>query len=297
MDSWSPIDCGTATSIEPTNASSAEDPFERGKEMPWDLGNEYFGDNLDYFPSFNVEQDFGQYNNLTTPKTETEESIWPRLEDTDLEVPITITPNFLKSIPYDAPVQVPSVIDQVVGFSESEPEKSTHSEESITVGSDEDVSLELKIKDIQKRFTSQSTNEDTPTRAILKKEIQKPPTTAGITLEDLKAVFHLERPKAEKRLRLKRTTFSNLSRYYGISKWPFRTIRDAMNRMSTNEKMLRSKVISKEKTRKLKEQQRLLSGVIDLIYTDPKESKDTNTLAVLLRIVAARENPGEFPEM
>lgn len=129
-----------------------------------------------------------------------------------------------------------------------------------------------------------------------RKEVQKPPTTAGIGLEDLKAVFHLERPKAEKQLRLKRTTFSNLSRHYGISKWPFRTIRDAMNRMKANQKLLTHRNVSKERQRKLVEQQRLLTGVIKLIYSDPKESRDSNTLAVLLRIVASRESRSRLCE-
>lgn len=124
----------------------------------------------------------------------------------------------------------------------------------------------------------------------LRKEVQKPPTTAGICLEDLKAVFHLERPHAERRLRLKRTTFSNLSRHYGISKWPFRTIRDAKNRMMANEILLSNRSVSKDRCRKIKEQQRLLNGVITLIYADPRESRDSNTLAVLLRIVEARES-------
>lgn len=129
------------------------------------------------------------------------------------------------------------------------------------------------------------------------KEVQKPPTTAGIGLEDLKAVFHLERPKAEKQLRLKRTTFSNLSRHYGISKWPFRTIRDAMNRMKANNRLLVNRNVSKERQRKLSEQQRLLTGVIKLIYADPRESRDSNTLAVLLRIVASRESRSKLSEL
>lgn len=131
----------------------------------------------------------------------------------------------------------------------------------------------------------------------VRKEVQKPPTTAGIGLDDLKAVFHMERPKAEKKLRLKRTTFSNLSRHYGISKWPFRTIRDAKNRMTANEILLSNRSVSKERRRKIMEQQRLLEGVIALIYADPRESRDSNTLAVLLRIVAARESPSTFSEL
>lgn len=151
--------------------------------------------------------------------------------------------------------------------------------------------LEQNIRSIQNCFAESApvSMSSVRTRHVSRKEVQKPPTTAGIGLEDLKAVFHLERPKAEKKLRLKRTTFSNLSRHYGISKWPFRTIRDAMNRMQANDKLLKNSSLSKEKRRKVLEQQRLLSGVINLIYTDPRESKDSNTLAVLLRIVAARE--------
>lgn len=122
-----------------------------------------------------------------------------------------------------------------------------------------------------------------------RKKVQKPPTTAGITLDNLKAVFGLERPEAEKRLGLKRTTFSNLSRYYGISKWPFRTIRDASNRKKANEIALRDKNLSKEKRKKLLRQQMNLQGVINLMYSDPSQSKDSNTLAVLMNIVASRE--------
>lgn len=122
------------------------------------------------------------------------------------------------------------------------------------------------------------------------RQVQKPPTTEHLTLEDLKAVFHLERPKAEKMLKLKRTTFSNLSRHYGISKWPFRTIRDALNRMEANKRLLDNSSVSKERRRKLMRQQRLLHDVIDLIYKDPRHSRDSNTLAVLLMIVAAKDN-------
>lgn len=123
-----------------------------------------------------------------------------------------------------------------------------------------------------------------------KKKVQKPPTTAGITLDNLKAVFGLERPEAEKRLGLKRTTFSNLSRYYGISKWPFRTIRDATNRKEANEIALRDKSLSKEKRKKLLRQQNNLQGVINLMYSDPSQSKDSNTLAVLMNIVSSRDD-------
>lgn len=122
-----------------------------------------------------------------------------------------------------------------------------------------------------------------------KKKVQKPPTTAGITLDNLKAVFGLERPEAEKRLGLKRTTFSNLSRYYGISKWPFRTIRDATNRKEANEIALRDKSLSKEKRKKLLRQQNNLQGVINLMYSDPSQSKDSNTLAVLMNIVSSKD--------
>lgn len=131
----------------------------------------------------------------------------------------------------------------------------------------------------------------------LGKNVAKPPTTAGIHLEDLKKVFHLERPKAEKELQLKRTTFSNLSRHFGISKWPYRTLRDVQKRFSANESLLACGSISKEKRRKLLEQQKLLNGVVELIYADPRESRDSNTLAVLLRIVAARENRTKFCDL
>lgn len=131
----------------------------------------------------------------------------------------------------------------------------------------------------------------------VRKEVQKPPTTAGIGLDNLKAVFDLERPKAEKALGLKRTTFSNLCRHYGILKWPFRTIRDARNRMKANEILLSNRSVSKERRRKIMEQQRLLEKVIYLIYEDPRQSRDSNTLAVLLRIVAARENHSTFSEL
>lgn len=126
------------------------------------------------------------------------------------------------------------------------------------------------------------------------KGCSKPPKTAKITIEDLKEVFDLERPKAEKRLKLKRTTFSNLSRHFGISKWPYRTIRDVRNRQQANEDILRQGSISKEKRRKLLEQQQNLDEVIQLIYTDPTESRDSNTLAVLLKIVESRRKGTRF---
>lgn len=162
-----------------------------------------------------------------------------------------------------------------------------------------ETNLEQRIKSIQNCFVEnlKVVNNNRACDGAIRKEVQKPPTTAGIGLEDLKAVFHLERPKAEKKLCLKRTTFSNLSRHYGISKWPFRTIRDAMNRMQANSRMLKNRNISEERQRKLCEQQRLLAGVINLIYSHPHESRDSNTLAVLLRIVAARESPSKFSEI
>lgn len=126
------------------------------------------------------------------------------------------------------------------------------------------------------------------------KEFAKPPTTANIRLEDLKLVFHLERPQAEKKLSLKRTTFSNLSRHFGISKWPYRTLRDVQKRCAANDETLRCGKISKEKRRKLLEQQASLQDVVDLIYSDPTESRDSNTLAVLLKIVEARKKGSRF---
>lgn len=121
------------------------------------------------------------------------------------------------------------------------------------------------------------------------KGVAKPPTTANITIQDLKRVFHYERPRAEKELGLKRTTFSNLSRHFGISKWPYRTLRDVHKRFTANEVLLKGVEISKEKRRKLIDQQDNLQAVTKLIYDDPSKSRDTNTLAVLLRIVANRK--------
>lgn len=162
-----------------------------------------------------------------------------------------------------------------------------------------ETNIEQTVRSIQRRYSfwSDDVERNVMRGSSIRKEVQKPPTTAGIGLDDLKAVFHLERPKAEKKLRLKRTTFSNLSRHYGISKWPFRTIRDATNRMEANRRLLMNRSVSKERQRKLSEQQRLLSGVIELIYSDPRESRDSNTLAVLLRIVAARESPSQFSDI
>lgn len=126
------------------------------------------------------------------------------------------------------------------------------------------------------------------------REFAKPPKTANICLEDLKRVFHLERPQAEKALNLKRTTFSNLSRHFGISKWPYRTIRDVQNRREANAKVLNDGDISNDKRRKLLEQQDNLKEVIDLIYKDPTESRDSHTLSVLLKIVEARKRGDRF---
>lgn len=129
---------------------------------------------------------------------------------------------------------------------------------------------------------------------------QKPPTTAGISLGHLKDVFKFHRPEAERHLQLKRTTFSNLSRYYGISKWPFRTLRDADKRIEHNAEILSRPSTGREKRRKLEVQQRHLCAVKDLMYAEPHQSKDSNTIAVLLQIVAAREksrvNNGRGPQ-
>ncbi|CAN8066098.1 unnamed protein product [Agarophyton chilense] len=288
MDNESSLD--RSSSYYDTANFSFQDPFERGKATLWDLEDDFFHGELDFFSGPAVEEDKQVGKRLVHEKTEPVEPVWPSLEDTDVDVPLT--PNSSESMSYLLPTDDTCTIEQNLHNADA----LSSSDESVTIGS-EGLSLELKVKDIQKRFMIQNMKERAPLQTSFKKEFQKPPTTAGITLEDLKEVFHLERPKAEKRLRLKRTTFSNLSRYYGISKWPFRTIRDALNRIKANEKMLNSKVLSREKIRKLKEQQRLLYGVIDLIYSDPKESKDTNTLAVLLRIVAARENPGKYSDM
>lgn len=122
------------------------------------------------------------------------------------------------------------------------------------------------------------------------KTTQKPPTTVGISLEHLKDVFHLHRPEAERKLNLKRTTFSNLSRHFGISKWPFRTLRDADKRLKHNHALLRKPSTSREKRRKLEAQQRRLRAVKELMYAEPHQSKDSNTLSVLLTLVEEREH-------
>jgi hypothetical protein len=127
-----------------------------------------------------------------------------------------------------------------------------------------------------------------PIRRCRPKATQKPPTTTGISLEHLKEVFHLHRPGAERHLNLKRTTFSNLSRYYGISKWPFRTLRDADKRLEHNDDILRKSSTSRDKRRKLETQQRHLRAVKELMYAEPHQSKDSNTLSVLLSLVAER---------
>jgi RWP-RK domain len=121
------------------------------------------------------------------------------------------------------------------------------------------------------------------------KTTQKPPTTTGISLQHLKDVFHLHRPEAERQLNLKRTTFSNLSRHFGISKWPFRTLRDADKRLKHNAAILRKASTGREKRRKLETQQRRLRAVKELMYAEPHQSKDSNTLSVLLTMVADRE--------
>lgn len=154
---------------------------------------------------------------------------------------------------------------------------------------DMEVSCDVESSHITDRSDCQGNDADD-----CQKDFTKPPTTAGITLDDLKEVFDLERPKAEKHLNLKRTTFSNLSRHFGISKWPYRTIRDVRNRQKANDQVLRRGNISKEKRRKLLEQQRNLEDVIQLIYADPTESRDSNTLAVLLKIVESRRKGSRF---
>jgi RWP-RK domain len=123
---------------------------------------------------------------------------------------------------------------------------------------------------------------------------QKPPTTAGITLEDLKAVFHMHRPEAERRLKLKRTTFSNLSRHYGIAKWPFRTLRDAENRIAHNKNLLATGNLSRDRRSKITSQQRRLHAVKALMYEEPWLSKDSNTLSTLLKLVESRELDNAF---
>lgn len=125
--------------------------------------------------------------------------------------------------------------------------------------------------------------------ALGPKTTQKPPTTVGISLEHLKDVFHLHRPEAERQLNLKRTTFSNLSRHFGISKWPFRTLRDADKRLRHNDVLVRKPSTSRDKRRKLEVQQRRLRAVKSLMYAEPHQSKDSNTLSVLLTLVAERE--------
>lgn len=165
---------------------------------------------------------------------------------------------------------------------------------SIDDDGDEEVDMEGEGEGDEESLDEEEYTEEQDEHDEYHREFSKPPTTARITLEDLKKVFDLERPKAEKKLNLKRTTFSNLSRHFGISKWPYRTIRDVRNRQHANEVILRQGSISKEKRRKLLEQQKNLDAVIDLIYTDPTESRDSNTLAVLLKIVEARRKGGSF---
>lgn len=121
---------------------------------------------------------------------------------------------------------------------------------------------------------------------------KKPPTTKAIGIEDLKQQFVMERPRAEKNLKLKRTTFSNLCRHYGISKWPYRLIRDAKLRMVANKKLLVSSLFKQERISKLRREQSLLQKVIDIIYEDPTVSRNSNTLAVLMTMVG-RETYGE----
>jgi RWP-RK domain len=140
-----------------------------------------------------------------------------------------------------------------------------------------------RLREFQDASHGEIDNEKRP------KQMQKPPTTASISLEDLKAVFHLHRPEAEKKLQLKRTTFSNLSRHFGIAKWPFRTLRDADKRILHNVHLLEAGGIGREKKRKILAQQRRLGAVKKLMYDEPHQSKDSNTLSNLLKLVESRE--------
>lgn len=160
-----------------------------------------------------------------------------------------------------------------------------HFSQSVNSGHESDDSEKASDRNSDRSFTSWDKQQ---------REFAKPPKTANICLEDLKRVFHLERPQAEKALNLKRTTFSNLSRHFGISKWPYRTIRDVQNRREANAKILHDGDISNDKRRKLLEQQDNLKEVIDLIYKDPTESRDSHTLSVLLKIVEARKKGDRF---
>lgn len=282
--------CNDVELDEPSNMI-IDDFLENQHSLTLDWNSELMDSNFSYLLSFPCANEIENENVLPAATKDFEEIFEPSLPyGKENGVAISSPSNSSQTVPSVAHISSPLLDGHREGSSPTQPPM-------LETCPEEDM-LEMQIKDIQKEFIRNSSIKAQGRSTIsVKKEIQKPPTTAGITLDDLKAVFHLERPKAEKRLQLKRTTFSNLSRYYGISKWPFRTIRDAMNRMRANEHLLQNQILSKEKRRKLNEQQRLLSGVIDLIYSDPRESKDSNTLAVLLRIVAARENPEEYSEV
>lgn len=122
-----------------------------------------------------------------------------------------------------------------------------------------------------------------------RKIVKKPPMTKGIEINMLKSLFGMKRTCAQKHLNLKRTTFSNLCRYYGIPKWPYRTLRDANTRMQANDKLLLTS-LSPARASKLCHEQVLLKKVISLIYNNPRASRNSNTLAALKSMTEGQEN-------
>lgn len=127
--------------------------------------------------------------------------------------------------------------------------------------------------------------------------IRKPPTTGDINLAHLRTCFELPRPLAEENLGLKRTTFSNLCRFYNIPKWPFRTIRDARKRIAAHTGELNSENVRPERKRELEEDIDRLNRVVQLVHEEPQLSKDSNTLSVFLRIVDEREKRKSLSEL
>ncbi|PXF47388.1 hypothetical protein BWQ96_02868 [Gracilariopsis chorda] len=165
--------------------------LENRHAFTWDWNSELFDSNFSYLLSFPCTDEIENENDGTATTRDFKDFFKP-------SIPHHEGNRIAISSPSDSSQTVPSFTHNSSPLLGAHREDLSRTQADLDECHDEDM-LEMKIKDIKKDFARHSSAKaQERSHLSVKKEIQKPPTTAGITLDDLKAVFHLERPKAEK---------------------------------------------------------------------------------------------------
>ena len=144
---------------------------------------------------------------------------------------------------------------------------------------------------ISRRFDAVPIASDESSFIENSQHINRPPQKLSkafkISCKTLVENFHLPRKVVERKLSIKRTTFTLLRSRHGITRWPYRLFRDIDNRVERNN--VRMSSVGPEECLLLKVENENLKGIKPLIRSNPGLSRNGVTIDALLRHVSQQQ--------